>query len=152
MKLYRCYADGGCYRNGRVSAKAYGSYLIMDEGRNKVAGSSRFDLVTPSTKDRPGRPTNNMAESLAINMALTFILNEPGLLTTQAFFTICSDSELTINQINGVYRINNPQLLSYSKNRVFILDTIGKKVGKHPGDVVEFIKVPREEVFEVLGH
>jgi len=152
LRHLTCYTDGGCYNNGRASAKAYGSYLIMDKNKKQVAGSSRFDLVTTSTKKRPGRPTNNMAESLAINMALTHILNDPKLCNPRTFITICSDSELTINQINGIYKINNPQLLQISKNRAFILKTLGEKLGKHPGDIVEFTKVPRDEVFNVLGH
>jgi len=148
---YICYVDGGCQGNGGSNPKAYGSYMIF-KGKTKIAGESRFSLVSASSKLHPGRPTNNMAESLSINKALSHINYLNILSDINNIVTIRSDSELTIYQIKGIYKIKDPQLLQISKDRNHILNEIHKKTGRNPWECVRFTKVARARIVEVLGH
>ena len=149
---YICYTDGGCLNNGKSDAKAYGSYKILKNDKEEVFSESRFPLISQSNKMNPGRPTNNMAEALAINRALGYIVNSNLLNDPSSIAIIRSDSELTINQIKGIYKIKNKQLLKISKDRHHILKRLHHKTGRNPWECVLFTKIARTRIFDVLGH
>lgn len=80
--------DGGCLGNGTDRASMYGSAKI---GERYYA----WDFG-------PGG-TNNQAEYLALFEALSVAKSESGVL-------IFTDSELVRNQVNGAWRIKDPEL------------------------------------------
>jgi len=147
-----CYVDGGCMNNGRPNARAYGSFKIFKNDKELVHQDMLFSLVAPSTKTKPGRATNNMAEAMAINKLLTYLATSTIFKNSRNTVIIRSDSELTIKQIKGIYKIKDIQLLNIAKDRSHILNRIEKKFGVNPWERIVFSKIARNRIVEVLGH
>lgn len=152
VEEYICYVDGGCFNNAAHNARAYGSYKIFDKANNIVAEEERFRLVWPSSTGVPGRSTNNMAEAMAINRALIAVEKSGILQKPDTVVLVRSDSELTIRQIKGIYKIKSKQLLHISKERAHILNRIKRKTGRDPWHCIKFNKVARKRIVDVLGH
>ena len=87
------HADGGS--RGNPGAAAIG-IVILDENRNKLE----------SHKECIGNATNNVAEYRALLKALQLAAKH-----TRKEVHIFMDSELIINQMNGIYKIKSPEML-----------------------------------------
>lgn len=99
-KIHECkiFVDGAA--RGNPGPAGAGIHIIFPEREEKGA----FFL---------GEKTNNQAEYLALVLALYLIkskIDESDL--KKIFITIHSDSELLVRQLNGIYKIKNPVLLS----------------------------------------
>lgn len=114
---YIVYADGGCSpREG-----AYGSFAIYKLGDNVAVPRTDIEhlelpanselLVHESKFDVHGvRQTNNVAEITALHMAISWLLNERKP-RHQDDVHVYMDSELTLRQVQGLYKVKNPFLL-----------------------------------------
>jgi ribonuclease HI len=154
-KTYTCYVDGGCLRNGREDASAYGSFKIFQGYDNSgpiLKEEKEFPIVVVATTGCPRRPTNNMAEGISINRALTCIIHMGILNAEGSQARIFTDSEILLNQILGVYRINNPQLKLIARERNSLVTRYNKESGRDFKKVFTFLKAPREMIVEILGH
>jgi ribonuclease HI len=106
------YTDGASRGNGGKSAAAF----IITNGNTEITRSARY----------LGNTTNNMAEYSAVYDALEYcILNN--ICRRGTINTILSDSQLIINQLNGSWRINKPELRQINDDiRHMISDTESK--------------------------
>jgi len=116
-KWLRLYIDGASRGNPGLSGAGI---VILDE-RNQVLAQLAHFL---------GEATNNVAEY----QALIYGLKHAKLLTA-THLTILSDSLLLVNQLNGLYQVRSPHLLSLFKQAQDLIKTFQK---------VEFIHIPRE--------
>lgn len=111
--MYICLVDGACSNNGKYEAEASGSFAIY-ETSYEVPADRLWDY-TPIVHNKrfsiplTGRQsTNNAAEAVAL-LTLIMELDRLGALGRHEIL-VYSDSQLTINQFYGVYRINNQAL------------------------------------------
>jgi ribonuclease HI len=120
--------DGGSLNN---PGKAGIGFLIRDENQNIIYSYSEYI----------GIASNNVAEYTALIRALSFIKenieNKSWLVET---IKIVADSELMIKQINGVYKVKNPDIA--------VLHTQVKKIVTELGITVVFTHVLREKNHE----
>jgi ribonuclease HI len=144
---YIAYTDGGCLNNGKRDARAYGSFKVFKNDRIPIAHKDRFHLQI-----KGGRSTNNMAEAMAINQVLLYFLNSGILEDHNNIAIIRSDSELTINQIKGIYQTKHPNLKNIARERAHILKRIEKKTGRNPWECIIFSKISRARIVDILGH
>lgn len=97
---YNIICDGGCKGNpGRM----YGSYQIATKN-----GRSRIERL-----DDLGAGTNNVAEYKALLEAIQDILErcQKANVPTERFtLSVRSDSQLMVNQLNGVWNVSNERL------------------------------------------
>lgn len=114
------YSDGGARGNPGLSAIAF---LAVSEEGKLLASHSRYI----------GVHTNNQAEYAALLWALEYASS------TKVPHVVCHlDSELVVKQLNGQYRIKNPQLFQlYSK----------VQTQKRCFSSITFVNVPRENDF-----
>ena len=117
-----CYADGACSSNGKLDAKASGSYAIYKCGGSEEVGHEALMTQTPylfnSKFDLPftnKRPTNNAAEVTSLLMLLQE-LNRLGAMCKGNKITVYMDSEITINHFYGIYRCKNGLLKAMHEN------------------------------------
>ncbi len=97
IKRIRMYADGGARGNPGPAAGAAVLFEICDNGENgDVAGESAQYL---------GTATNNQAEYTGIILGLRKA-HELGYNAVE----VRLDSELAVKQLNGEYRVKNPEL------------------------------------------
>lgn len=150
---YTCYVDGGCLNNGRHNAVGYGSFKLY-KGDKLIHEDAKFRVLLPGSTSNPMPKgmTNNVAESMSINRVLQYLCSSKLLKDAAVKVTINSDSELTIRQILGIYRIKDKKLLHVSKERAHILDRIQRQTGRNPWDCIVYNKVPRELIVKELGH
>ncbi len=114
------YTDGAARGNPGKSASGY---LILDSRQKVMAKASIYN----------GIKTNNFAEYNAAVLALTKAL-EFG--KFQIKFT--SDSELMVNQLNGLYKVKDPELKKLnSKVKALAMQQ----------ESVEFVHVPRSNKY-----
>jgi len=97
---YNVVCDGGCHGN---PGQMYGSYQIRTRnGRSRIESNLQFE-----------HGTNNVAEYKALLSALLDILERceaAGVPTKRFSIAIRSDSQLMVNQINGVWGVNSDHL------------------------------------------
>jgi ribonuclease HI len=106
------YTDGASRGNGGKSAAAF----IITNGGIEIARNAQY----------LGNTTNNMAEYMAVYNALQYCLNN-NICRKGTINTIISDSQLIINQLNGTWRINKPELKEMNDDiRHMISDTESK--------------------------
>jgi ribonuclease HI len=126
------WADGGCERNGSVSAKAFGSYVLraMKDG----------ELVKETRSHRQNylqHHTNNAAE-------LQVIINALSALTPGDYpVTVFSDSQLAVNVLTGAWSTNKPHLQALASEARDLIACFPQ---------IEFVWTPRAEIVAVLGH
>lgn len=96
-KRIKIFVDGTTYGNPGPSAYAF---IVKDVKDNILYKAGEFI----------GNATNNIVEARGIIAALSWALQQ-GKNTVHLF----SDSELIVNQINGKYKIRNPQLAALHK-------------------------------------
>jgi len=132
------YVDGGCFRNGKPDAEAYGSFKVL-EAEHEVMFWPRFVLSEAYT--------NNEAEWYSLEKLITYlslyIIKHPGI----KFVNIYTDSQLVASQFNGYFRIKKPKLKE-------IHDLVKEKLDQEEFRNVKISLrlVPRDIIFEKLGH
>lgn len=92
MKSYTAYIDGGS--RGNPGNAGYGVYFLDEQGKPLAEISKPL-----------GIRTNNQAEYSALIAALEFAHAHQ-----YSKLRVCADSELLVNQINGTYKVKNPDL------------------------------------------
>lgn len=124
--IITAYSDGGS-KNNQIPEKrhGYGSFLVKKDGV----------VLTHQTLMYGSGVTNNEAEWLTLLAVLDYCVKE---------FLPCPqihmDSELLINQVQGIYKTNQHiRHMEKAKKIVALIDAT-------------LIKVPREIIVEVLGH
>jgi len=114
------YTDGGSRGNPGPSALGF---VIYDGSGRLIAAKG----------DYIGISNNNVAEYQAVLAALTY-LREHGLINAQ--IELRSDSLLVVNQMNGEYKLSDPELVPLNRQiRQCIKDF----------NVVRFVHVPRDD-------
>lgn len=127
------YVDGGTIgQNGRGATGVY--YSV---GRELGDGSIE-PVVHRRTSD--AHKTNNEAEWLAVLDALQEAAHIEGMES----LTICSDSQLVVNQFKGRWKTKTEKLTA--------LKTLAKVYAERLGVPVEVVWVPRAENVTRLGH
>lgn len=116
--LLEVYCDGGCKVGKGIGAATY--LFVRGEG-------IQFIHTTPLKKDGL---TNNQAEYTAVYLAVL----EAGV----GKYTLFSDSEVVVKQLNGGYKVKEKNLL-----------TLYKAV-KETAPSVEFVNVPRENKYIMI--
>jgi ribonuclease HI len=123
VKVLTIHTDGGSRGNPGPSACAF----VAGERGHEVYKESKF----------LGTQTNNFAEYSAIILALNWISYLPKITGDHPVITFCSDSELVVKQINGLYKVKNLILKKLN-------DEVKKIISENNLKVV-FRNVPREE-------
>ena len=118
------HADGGS--RGNPGAAAIG-IVIFDDNKNKLEAH----------KECIGNATNNVAEYRALLKALQLAAKH-----TRKEVHIFMDSELIINQMNGIYKIKSPEMLELFQEVKNYERTFTKVVYNH---------VRRENKFQMIA-
>lgn len=120
--------DGGSLNN---PGKAGIGFLIRDESQSIICSHSEFI----------GIASNNVAEYTALIKALSFVKkNIDNKTWTVEAIKIIADSELMIKQLNGVYKVKNPNIA--------VLYTQVKKISSELGTKIAYTHVLREKNHE----
>ncbi len=117
------HADGGSRNNPGAAAIGI---LILDEEKKKLE----------SYKECIGNATNNVAEYKALLKALQLAAKH-----TRKEVHIFMDSELIINQMNGIYKIKSPEMLELFQQVKDYERTFTKVIYNY---------VPRENKFQAM--
>ena len=118
------HADGGSRKNPGAAAIGI---LILDEEKKELE----------SYKECIGNATNNVAEYKALLKALQLAAKH-----TRKEVHIFMDSELIINQMNGIYKIKSPELFELFQQVKDYERTFTKVIYNH---------VPRENKFQAMA-
>lgn len=106
------YCDGGARGNPGPAAVAF---VIWQD--NKII--KRFSR-------KIGKTTNNVAEYQAVIAALTWLIDNPGIINSQfSIINFYLDSQLIVNQLNGNFKIKNSNL----KELIIQVKELEKKLG-----------------------
>jgi ribonuclease HI len=116
------HTDGGSRGNPGPAASAF---VVESDGKILKKGSSYL-----------GRNTNNSAEYKAVLLALEWFNENPELLINKKLIFVL-DSELVVRQLNGIYKIKKPELIT--------LNLSIRKAIEDLGVVAVFKNVPRSE-------
>jgi len=114
------FADGGS--RGNPGPAAIG-FLVKDE----------TEKVLVRQRKRIGRATNNVAEYTAVIEALKWLSNRFS--KEKALIIFFLDSQLVVNQLNGLYKIKNAAL----RNLIIKIRQLENKIG---GDI-SYQHIPR---------
>ena len=106
--------DGGARGNPGPAAAAF---VVTDNGKNTLYKGAKY----------LGESTNNVAEYSAVLLALEWVFENKKKLKTKTF-SFLLDSELAVNQLNGVYKIKNTKLKEMVKKIRELLEDIGQPV------------------------
>lgn len=115
--LYTIFSDGGS--RGNPGPAAIGA-VIEQDGR-----------VIHTISRRIGEGTNNQAEYQALHAALMYV-QERGGTSVRCYL----DSELVVHQLNGKYKMKNPDLAVWFAKIKVIANAIGR---------VTYTAIPREK-------
>jgi len=116
------HTDGGSRGNPGPAACAF----AVEQGQNVIHKGSKYLGIT----------TNNQAEYWGVITALMWISeNEKNITTKKILFLM--DSELVCKQINGIYKIKNPEIKTLFDK--YLNNKFNIKIK------LEFKSIPREE-------
>lgn len=118
------HADGGSRKNPGAAAIGI---VILDEEKKKLE----------DYKECIGNATNNVAEYKALLKALQLAAKH-----TRKEVHIFMDSELIINQMNGIYKIKSPELFELFQQVKDYERTFTKVIYNH---------IPRENKFQAMA-
>lgn len=122
--------DGGSKGN---PGKGYGSFHI----------SGPDDFVIHERREYGDRVTNNVAEYQTLIAALDRLRAELGEGVTRTSLQVLGDSQLVINQTNGVWKVKKSWLMPLRDEVIDLLDGFGSYA---------LTWQPRGESVRVLGH
>lgn len=179
MPEYVAIADGGCYRNGDLGAKAYGSFILyktvddviplrcpqsctptrglVPEPTPSPESLQAMSNVVKHVDHRPfillsvPKKTNNLAEAMSLQMLIHY-LNEEGLICPGNYINILMDSELVVKQMTGVYAVKAQHLKPIYRN---INDILTKTAQLHDVDIKSLLclrHISNKIVKQILGH
>jgi len=114
--------DGGSRGNPGPAASAF-----VIESDDKILKKGSLYL---------GRNTNNFAEYKAVLLALEWLKENPQLLSDKKIIFLL-DSELVVRQLNGIYKIKKPELITLNSSIINVIKDINS--------IVIFKNVPRSE-------
>ncbi|MHB8233011.1 MAG: ribonuclease HI family protein [bacterium] len=125
------YTDGASRGN---PGKSGAGVLILDENENKTAALNRY----------LGIATNNEAEYKALIIALEYISALPKAAEIDGIIFLL-DSQLLVNQMNGVYSVKSPNILPLYHKARKLLESV-KEVSKSGKNSIQvkFRHIPRE--------
>lgn len=118
------FTDGGS--RGNPGPSALGAYIENDKG-----------IVLNEISQYLGVTTNNIAEYSAIVAALNWIVENKSQMPNLSKISFYMDSQLASSQLNGLYRIKNPNL------RVLLFEARQKEA--EIGLPITYSHVPREQ-------
>lgn len=135
---YRVWCDGGCANNGSGGlARGYASFLLETcTGKQQTV---RLD-------DLPGVTTNNEAEYVAFISALMDLrgrIERAGKRPRDYSVVVHTDSQLLVGHLTQGWKVNAANLRSLVDNAAVLMRTFGR---------CDLVKVPRDEIVQVLGH
>lgn len=165
-KILGCFVDGGCLKNGTSEAEGYGSYKIYDLSPTVLNGivpdnlaaliemdqleevmiNSRFPLTQQGK-----RMTNNIAEACSMQMLFAYLLNSKKI-SKDHYIVIFSDSQLILNQLQGIYRVNNAWLSDIYKNIHRMIQNFERKFRERVWGVVQMHHISGDDMKRILGH
>jgi len=117
----KIFTDGGALNNPGPAASAFVVY-----SNNKLIHKSSFGI---------GNTTNNFAEYSAVVNALEWLIkNKPQEISKTTFY---SDSNLMVNQLNGLYKVKNAVI------REFIMKI--RILQQEIGAPITYTYIPREK-------
>lgn len=122
--MINVFTDGGS--RGNPGQSAIGVYII-DKNNN----------VLSSFGKTIGVATNNTAEYTAVIEALNFISENKELFNKEESINFYLDSELVVSQINGLYKMKNPNLR-------MLLFKIREKEAEI-NCIIKYFHIPREK-------
>lgn len=101
------YADGGCKGNGKLNARAYGSFAVEFNGQAKpVTRQGKQEPVArlefPEVKTAPRAEYSTLIETLRYLDELAKRMQEAQYQTTEYTVKIYMDSEMVVQQVNGI--------------------------------------------------
>lgn len=96
-KKFYIFTDGGARGNPGPAAVGF---LVKNEKREKIYQEGKYI----------GRATNNVAEYRAVLAALEWLAENKQKLGTDLNLTFFLDSNLVVNQLNGLFKIKNTNL------------------------------------------
>jgi len=131
MSTIEIYCDGSCAHLTKENWMGMGVYMIRRAPHSNTKVTSTGAITGP-------KGTHNEAEYLAIMAALEALMSILDDYNAQSV-TIHSDSQLIINQINGVYAVNSPRLKHFHKEVNYLCQEI---VLEHR-IIPSFVWVPR---------
>jgi len=134
MKNIVIVADGGCRRNGQEGAEAYGSFKVFYKGLLKKEEAFVFKEAS----------TNQQAELLIVLQALKYMAGNE--IRARQQFQIKTDSEYVIGHLAGSWKLDAAKHPVNAELKKLCLETLKLLPG------AELVKVPRNEVYRVLGH
>jgi ribonuclease HI len=112
VKEYQIVFDGGSKGN---PGPGYGSFVIVHDD----------ELIVHEQVEHGDWITNNEAEYLTLIEALAALLQIVGDAKTQTSVTIFGDSQLVINQVNGLWKIKKPELRELRARAIELLRQFG---------------------------
>lgn len=118
------YTDGGS--RGNPGPSAYGVFIESDTGEELV-----------SIGERIGHATNNVAEYSGIKRGLLWVAENRKFLTALSKINFYMDSNLAVQQLNGVYKIKNANI----RDIYFQIKTLEQEI-RLP---IYYQHIPREE-------
>ncbi len=127
---YEVVFDGGSLGN---PGKGYGSFELRSPTGKTIGDKLTFgDQVT-----------NNQAEYLTLISSLERLLGLLGDRAQRARLIVRGDSQLVIRQLQGAWKVRNPELKPLHARAVALLRQFGS---------YELVWQPRRESVKVLGH
>ena len=173
-KQYCAYVDGGCPNNGRQAQSMFGSYLVYDvtgkgfshdtpgiheelKAHHPIFSNLNFDLTVKVLGDvpadsKPKKVTNNSAEALSL-LCLLMELDSQGVLSPNNKVIIFMDSELTMYQVMGIYKVKQPHLKVIHANIRKLFNKLKKKYGDGMKEIIGFHWISGDQMKETaIGH
>ena len=165
-KILGAFVDGGCLKNGTSEAEGYGSYKIYDIAPTVLGGIVPDNLAELIEQDQlvevmsnvrfpltqqGKRMTNNIAEACSMQMLLAYLLNSKKI-SQDYYVVVFSDSQLILNQLRGIYRVNNAWLSDIYKNINRMIQNFERKFGERVWGVVQMHHISGDDMKKILGH
>jgi ribonuclease HI len=150
--VIKVYADGGCLNNGTPQAEMYGSYVVFMDDGSEFSRESFFitrEFATQVASVSVLMPaTNNVAEYCAMLLAMRKVWTLTG---GQKDAEFMMDSNLVVNQANGLWRVSKDglHLLPFISQIKNMLATCSSQpfYGKWT-----LTKAKRSDIVALLGH
>lgn len=126
MQKIVVYTDGGARGNPGPAAIAFEIYLENTVNKKIFSFGKKI-----------GKATNNVAEYQAVIEALHWLINNQNTLSSTTEIHFFLDSNLVVNQLNGLFKTKNQDLI----NLLFTIKSLQQKL---PCDIY-YSYIPREK-------
>lgn len=164
-RQFLIYSDGACPGNGKQDiACMYGSFAVYEaqkadnflyvtdklhsmlRKRTPLYFASKFNI-------KDVKATNNVAEAKTLFKALLYACNN-GLFASGNTVTVCSDSQIIINQLTGVYQCQDDALKRIYGNLYSVLKAESKRQGYDVTQAIYYAWIPGKVMKHnvIIGH